>query len=92
MNYYVLEFSYGRDDVYDYKYKYFDNAEDALDFAHRVCYTNCGYDEMKHPESVCLIRIPDYDFLVFLNNPSGCDWPCMAQWFEVDAYVKKSVQ
>lgn len=91
MNYYVLEFSYGRNDVYSYKYKYFDNAEDALDFANKICYTTIGYDEMKHPEDISLIRIPDYDFLAFLNNQDDCDWPCMAHWFEIGTYIRKPV-
>lgn len=92
MNYYVLEFAYTRDDDYSYEYKYFDNAEDALDFANKVCHTTIGYEKMKHPEDITLLRIPSTDFLEYLNNQIDYDQPCMvAHWDDVDTYIKKPV-
>ena len=87
---YVIEFSTVNGFNESYHYRYFDNAEDALDYANKVSYTKEAYNNEHCPTDLALVRIPIEKFSEWvMSNPNECDWPMLASWFEIDNYVRK---
>lgn len=73
-----------------YHYRYFDNAEDALEYANKVVYTKEGYNDERCPTDLALIKVPMEKFSDWaMGNQSQYDFPMLASWFEIDNYVRQ---